>query len=578
MKIFPCLFVILTVFISCAKDIVEANPITYGNSSSNAKLSTDKAIYKPNEKISFSINTVLTGYTVRYRSTFQVVYEHPLTATTWAWQAPNKDYTGYLIDIYKTENGTETSVASIAVDVSSDWAKFPRYGFLSKFGQMSENEINTVVEQLNRYHINGIQFYDWMDKHHQPLAGTVANPNASWQDIARRDTYKSTIQSYITKVHQKGMNAMFYNLCYGALKDYNIDGVKDEWGVYDDINHTKKTVLDLGSFFKSSIYLQNPMNADWQNYLANKNTDVYAVFDFDGFHIDQLGDWGAKFTYNGQNLNLANSYSSFIQAMKKAHPNKRLIMNAVNQYGQEGIAQSPVDFVYTEIWNPNENYYDLAKIIQNNATYSNEKSTVLAAYLNYNRAEKQGTFNTAGVLLANAVIFSFGGSHIELGEHLLGKEYFPNENLQMNDDLKSAMISYYDFLTAYQNLLRDGGTFNTPEITCTNGKLQVGSWPLQTGKVAFQGKLVGNRQVLQAINFTDAAHFDWRDTNGNQTVPSIIYDATLEVKIDKTINKVWVASPDIEFGVVKPINFTQSGNIIKFTLPKLKYWDMIVFE
>lgn len=57
-----------------------------------------------------------------------------------------------------------------------------------------------------------------------------------------------------------------------------------------------------------------------------------------------------------------------------------------------------------------------------------------------------------------------------------------------------------------------------------------------------------------------------------------IYDATLDVKVDKTINKVWVASPDIEFGVIKSIYFTQSGNLVKFTLPKLKYWDMIVMN
>ena len=41
---------------------------------------------------------------------------------------------------------------------------------------------------------------------------------------------------------------------------------------------------------------------------------------------------------------------------------------------------------------------------------------------------------------------------------MLCKEYFPNENLTMSEELKTAMVRYYDFLTSYQNLLRDGGT------------------------------------------------------------------------------------------------------------------------
>ena len=67
-------------------------------------------------------------------------------------------------------------------------------------------------------------------------------------------------------------------------------------------------------------------------------------------------------------------------------------------------------------------------------------------------------FNTPGVLLTDAVIFALGGSHLELGDHMLCREYFPSTALQMNDVLKTAMIRYYDFMTAYQNLLRDKDT------------------------------------------------------------------------------------------------------------------------
>ena len=40
--------------------------------------------------------------------------------------------------------------------------------------------------------------------------------------------------------------------------------------------------------------------------------------------------------------------------------------------------------------------------------------------------EGRGYFNAPGVLMANAAIHAWGGAHLELGEHMLTTEYFPN--------------------------------------------------------------------------------------------------------------------------------------------------------
>ena len=66
---------------------------------------------------------------------------------------------------------------------------------------------------------------------------------------------------------------------------------------------------------------------------------------------------------------------------------------------------------------------------------------------------------------------------------MLCKEYFPNENLTMSEELKTAMVHYYDFLTSYQNLLRDGGTENSITMNCTNGEMKLNVWPPQQGSV-----------------------------------------------------------------------------------------------
>lgn len=84
--------------------------------------------------------------------------------------------------------------------------------------------------------------------------------------------------------------------------------------------------------------------------MANENQKVYEHLNFDGFHMDQLGDRGNRYTYDGSPLNLAQTYQPFIEAMRTANPEKKIVLNAVNQYGQQGIAGSTADFLYTEVW------------------------------------------------------------------------------------------------------------------------------------------------------------------------------------------------------------------------------------
>jgi dextranase len=544
-------------------------------------IETDKAIYKPGEKVTFHITCPPANLHARYYHLSRVIGKEIIKDTTWTWSPPPDNFTGYLVEIFKKNPNHDSLVATIAVDVSSDWSKFPRYGFLSHFDSKTKKDMDAVINNLNRHHINGIQFYDWMDKHHQPLAGTPQNPAAQWKDIANRDTYKHTIDGYISRAHDKGMMAMFYNLCYGALTGCYLDGVKDEWIMYRDSVHKKMDMYDLPEpMFKSDIYFIDPSNKDWQQYLVSKNKDVYSVYDFDGFHIDQVGNRdGRLYTFKGDTIDLPAGFKSFITSMKIAEPSKKLVFNAVNQYGQKGnIAKSPVDFLYTEAWNGNEEYKDLARIIRDNYHFSNGKSTILAAYLNYNKASSEGPFNTPGVLLADAVIFAFGGAHIELGEHMLGKEYFPNNNLSMDSTLQSSLVNYYDFMTAYENLLRVGGNFNKIEITCTKSKMDLDHWPAGPGKVAVQSKLVGNKQVIHLLNFTGNTHMNWRDTDGTKPVPPLIRGAELSVKYSGKATKVWLASPDSNGGKPESLSFKQMGDTITFTVPAIAYWDMIVIE
>lgn len=557
-----------------------ANPV--GSKYNKVDIFTDKSVYSPGQDVTFQLNhaQLPTGSKVRYKYLNTPIGEAGITANSWIWKPPVADFKGYTVEVFSTSNNEETIHAVTGVDVSSDWKKFPRYGFLSKFPQMTDAQVSGIIDTLNRYHINGLQFYDWHKKHHNPLPMIGGVPMQSWKDIINRDIYLTTIQKYIEKARSKNMKNMFYNLIYGTWNDGEADGVQKEWYVFKDVNRTNRDFHPLPMPpFVSNIFLVDPSNTSWQQYIKEENQKVYANLAFDGFHMDQLGDRGNLFSYNGASVNLASTYKPFINAMKAGHPQKDIVMNAVNQYGQQGIAESAAGFLYSEVWAPFESYNDLSNLIKQNNTLSNgTKNTVLAAYVNYEMANNNGFFNTPSVLLTNAVIFAFGGAHLELGEHMLGKEYFPNDNLKMRPDLRASLGAYYDFLVSYQNLLRDGGSFNVVDVKSADNKMSIGAWPAGAGSVAAFGKTVGNNQVLHLINFRDSKTQSWRDNSGIQVSPQLISDAKIVIEVTGTVKNVWMASPDLLGGASMKLNFKQSGNAVSITLPGLHYWDMIVLE
>lgn len=546
-------------------------------------LQTDRAAYKPGEKVHFSLNSRVNDaqLSVTYYHLDQKIGGQTLPVTKgrtvgWNWQPPGHDFSGYLALVI-LQDSRQVQRETIGVDVSSDWSKFPRYGFLSNFQAMTEAQIQSAIDQLNRYHINGIQFYDWSEKHHQPVTVNNGSIPATWTDIAGRPVDSQTVHAYIDAAHARGMKAMSYNLLYGALANSEQDGTQRGWFLFKDPNHNQVDVNPLPTGWKSDIYLMNPADPGWQNYLIGQQKKVYRYLPFDGWHVDQLGDRGTVYDENSHVVPLQNSFSELLNQIRCQTPGKDLVMNAVGQFGQQDIASADVNFLYSEVWDQTPSYGDLRKIIDANSNYSGDrKSSVLAAYMDYRKSDGTGTFNTPGVLLTDSVIFASGGDHIELGEHMLSKEYFPFSHLAMSSDLQNRITHYYDFLTAYENLLRDGAK-NEPIDVHSEELLPLSADP-QQGHIWTFARQKGNQTILHLINFLDARSMNWRDTDGTQTKPATRRDLNFTAAEKKNVKKIWLASPDYKNGIPVSLPFQQKGGAVHLNVPSFEYWDMIVFD
>ena len=126
---------------------------------------------------------------------------------------PAQNFTGYMAELYVDNGTSEQTLATIGIDVSTEWGRFPRYGFVSHYGSdKTPEQVKKEVDMLNRYHMTGIQFYDWQWKHHIPFP----QDSTKWKDIGLRNVYKSSIENYINQLHGVGSKCMFYDLVYGV--------------------------------------------------------------------------------------------------------------------------------------------------------------------------------------------------------------------------------------------------------------------------------------------------------------------------------------------------------------------------
>ena len=574
--------------------------------STQLELSTDKACYEPGSTVTFTADGNLPSdkeVYVRYRHNNTFIEKHTFTSKTWTWTAPDTDYMGYMVDLYymewKGDIGTEHIIGAIAVDVSSDWKRFPRYGFVAEFdnysGSIDKNaNIEAEMKYLNRLHINGVQFQDWHWKHHKPVRFREDGSLDPWyQDVSNRWVGTEYVKKYIDVQHRYGMKSIFYNLCFGALKEYEKDYVSSDWGLYkkDGNGNLYQDFHDLPSDWQSDIYLMNPGNPNWQNYLEDRYNEVYANYDFDGYQIDQLGGRGDVFEKNGTKIDLEYNYGLFLKAMKGHRKDKRLVMNSVQSYGAHHICNArladgtpTVDFCYNELWESQASFSDLFQVIQDNDRESeHDLQTVFAAYINYNKADHAWDYadqnvNTPGALLTDAVMFAIGGSHIEMGDHMLTREYFPAKPLAMTDELKKKLVHYYDFQTAYQNILRgiDSKAAFTPTIRSSTHAIN--AWPPQGYKITAFAKKVDNMIAVHLLNFSNTDDLSWRDLEGTRPAPVTQTNVQITYTTSRHITNVWTATPDKNGGVPMELPFTQDGNNVSVTVPSLEYWTMLVFE
>ncbi|MEZ4599607.1 MAG: glycoside hydrolase family 66 protein [Syntrophotaleaceae bacterium] len=195
-----------------------------------------------------------------------------------------------------------------------------------------------------------------------------------------------------------------------------------------------------------------------------------------------------------------------------------------------------------------------------------------------------GQFDERSVRLENAVMFGSGATHIQLGDNIqsLAHEFYPNRSKSLTSALRRALERQYDFITAYENLLFDpalqlkGDAEDVLETT-TGQALE----PAEGGRLFTIQRQRDECDILHLVNLIGVNDELWRN---EATTPTFQQGIGLRYYPPEAeeIGKVWMATPDFGDMVPIPLEFGRGeddrGAYVELTVPRLEYWNMLVFE
>jgi dextranase len=480
------------------------------------------------------------------------------------------------VDVVLVVGGNTVDKLSTAFDVVQKWSDAPRYGFLSGFYKQDEED-RTDVEQLRKYHINAVQFYDWMYRHHDLIP-----PQDCFKDPMGRDLSLTAVRNKIKLCHKFGMKALAYGAVYTAspefaashpqMKLYRNDGEEETFG------GGWQNIMDVSA------------GSEWPSHIVGQYERAVRELDFDGIHMDTYGFPKTAYAKNDGDwrfVRLEEQYPALIdrvkEALRRIKPEAGVIFNAVGNWPAKEAAASNEDAAYVEVWPPFDRYIHLHGIIES-ARQAGHKPVILAAYVKPFK-DGRGAAAENALRLVQAVIFASGGYHLALGENngVLFDPYYVDYAV-IRRPFERTLRNYSDFIVRYAQLLFSPDMKDV-SMTHANGINEEYTFAGaefsscgEPGKVWTIVKEMTGAKVIHFINLASAPNDRW---NEGKPKPKPVENILVRVLDNERARGVFTASPEdgcrmekIEFRAVQ----TPRGNAIEFTLPCLEYWRMVYIE
>ncbi|OME51827.1 S-layer protein [Paenibacillus odorifer] len=468
---------------------------------------------------------------------------------TVSWTPPAEDFRGYTAKAW-IEGDAPTEYATAAIDVSSDWTHFPRYGYVADFPQETAEESDAKLKELSQdYYINAYQFYDWMWRHDVsvysktdgngvPLTDADGNfidedinADSHYADLLGRSLYPLTVKQQVEAAQKYGSAAMAYQMNYAARENYEDFGVSPEWGLYNsaELDKSNPQKDQNGYTFDvngktTSLFLQDPGSKFWQDYITKQFDRSINTFGFNGIHLDQ---WGANdnnflYDYNGNKRYYSLDYARLINSVKDSllannSGKSNVTFNMVGGNAEYSAVPNPdtkTDFDYSEIWQDRNNYRDIQKVVEDTREKDGGKAMVIAGYMNYKEATGLPTRGTEA------------------------------QDVPVTLDYQSRIAKAYGWVGNFGRKDTDAVKFtvNAPADGMYTLALNYGQG---NGSGSPEGKLIVNGEVAAAAIPFDA-NTGWGNPTAQATVAATLKKGENSVEVKLNTNGLWLNLAGLE--------------------------------
>lgn len=558
----------------------------------------DRAQYRPGETVRILAEICNPGKAARQISLQllvfkqeRIVYQYEKRIGLYGIESSIEEFTFSLLDEKRqgfgvkiclhTDSGAAQAM-STAFDIAEKWSDAPRYGFLADFYKEDEEDTQDVA-QMAKYHLNVVQFYDWMYRHEDLLP-----KEEYFSDALGRKLSAKAIRNKIRDCHEKGMTVLAYGAIYGAGKEFARRHA--DWVFYNNAGRMQG--------FENWINIMDiEPESPWCGHIIGEYEKAIREFGFDGIHMDTYGFPKTAFSRLGGPEKLVSVKKCFPplirntrEKLRPARADVGLIFNAVSNWGVEEVAPSEVDAVYIEVWAPFDRYFHLYGLIEKAKRLGGGKQVILAAY--YKPFSEGGhtrvEYAENSFRLTSAVIFASGGYQILLGEKngILTEGYYVRY-ATLRPEFCRTVRDYYDFIVRYADLLYDPD-FTDNTMTCANGINT--EFVFENGRFSSYGepdkvwtilKEKPGHKTINLINLTGIGSDIWNEEKSRR--PETLRGIRVRALIDERVKSITVASPDFDACEMQKLDLSLEsggtrGNYVVFDIPELEVWDLIDIE
>lgn len=349
----------------------------------------DKAQYQPGEPVTVSVSAAADSdvelelnHLGRTIATATVTTNADGTAL-WRVVPPETDFRGYMV---YADSGSASKTT--AIDVSSTWTRYPRMGFLDTYDpSLNADQQRAMLDELAQdYHLNVLQFYDWMWRHEEPIKRLDGELPESWTAWNGDVISPAVVKSLIQEGAARGMAALPYSMSYAALQGFEANGVSADWRLrYGSSGDDWKFEMWQNTP-ETTLWIMDPSNENWVSHMTQRYQDQIHEFGFDGTHLDQLGNWGSEpnggmIDADNRSVDLPVAFGHLIDETERI-TQATAGLNAVDGFGSLRLAESRSDYLYSELWGRHETWQQVDSYLQRQRLESGGKPHVLAAYAN----------------------------------------------------------------------------------------------------------------------------------------------------------------------------------------------------